>query len=257
MPPTTSWQNGCLESRPGAGHNDVTETDTLRRILVAVLVLASGMVDSGVWAQSAMQCGRLASLENAYGPYDYTNPTHFRDRLPIVEKAHFTKAVENLVKARSGSLSGDLDYTLRAFPNHHRALYSLARYRLQYLANKENNRPFDHPAECYFERAIRFKPTDDVVHLIYAIFLHQRGETNLALDHYQATVRLNPDSAEGHYNIGLLYSDLEQYELAMRHATKAYKLGFPLQGLKNRLIKANVWEDPPEESSDLESLNPS
>jgi tetratricopeptide (TPR) repeat protein len=214
---------------------------------MGVLVLIACIAERGALAQSAMQCGRLANLENAYGPYDYTNAAHFRDRLPIVEKAHFTKTVENLIRARSGSLSGDLDYTLRAFPNHHRALHSLARYRLQYSTNKENNKPFEFPAECYFERAIRFKPRDEVVHLVYAIFLHQRGDNDDALNQYQAALSLKPDSAEAHYNLGLLYTDLNQYESALPHAEKAYELGFPLQGLKNRLIKATVWYEPPVE----------
>ena len=65
-----------------------------------------------------------------YGPYDYTNPTHFRDKLPIVNDYHFNARVENLVggnKEESSHPGGDLNYVLMAFPNHHRALAAMMR----------------------------------------------------------------------------------------------------------------------------------
>lgn len=77
---------------------------------------------------AAPACG---SLENAYGPFDYTNPDDFKNKLPLVEIAHFTPKVEGLMGGKSGYLWGDLDYTLRAFPNHHRALYAFVRYEIR------------------------------------------------------------------------------------------------------------------------------
>ena len=71
-------------------------------------------------------CG---SLENAYGPYDYR--TDRGNRLYLVESAHFTPVVESLISGLSGPLGAELDYTLRAFPNHHRALISDARPRAE------------------------------------------------------------------------------------------------------------------------------
>jgi len=47
----------------------------------------------------------------------------------------------------------------------------------------------------------------------------------------------NGTSAEIHYFLGLIYLDKEKLELATEHATKAYRLGYPLTGLKERLEK--------------------
>ena len=135
--------------------------------LFALLLYAASML-SNVQALP-LECG---NLENAYGPYDYTNGEHFTNRLPIVEAGHFNSDVETLTAGLSGTIMSDLDYTLRAFPNHHRALNAMGRYKLQ------KRRDFEefYSAECYFARAIAFKPEDSVVYQIYAIYLHKSGK---------------------------------------------------------------------------------
>lgn len=90
--------------------------------LVVTLVMPWG---AAAMAQQVPGCG---SLQNAFGPFDYRDPEARGEPLRLVESAHFTPSVESLVKGNSGTVAGDLDYTLRAFPNHHRALYSVAQY---------------------------------------------------------------------------------------------------------------------------------
>ncbi|MGZ8254660.1 MAG: ABC transporter permease, partial [Burkholderiaceae bacterium] len=51
------------------------------------------------------------------------------------------------------------------------------------------------------------------------------------------------ESATVHYNLGLLYLDLKDYDRSVQHARKAYDLGAPLQGLKNKLAQAGKWRD--------------
>ncbi len=46
-----------------------------------------------------LDCG---SLENAYGPYDYTNPDHRANKIPIVEGAHFQPEIEALLRSPTG-----------------------------------------------------------------------------------------------------------------------------------------------------------
>jgi tetratricopeptide (TPR) repeat protein len=185
-----------------------------------------------------IECG---ALENAYGPFDYTDAAERREKLPIVEQFHFNADVENLRRGQSSSIMGDLDYTLRAFPNHHRALNAMGRYQL-------NNptaavAPY-RSADCYFNRAIRFRPGDGTVRMIYGTYLFKRGEREAALKRYQEAVDLSPDSAEAHYNMGLLQVELKRFDAALVHAHKAYALGYPLQGLKNRLKRAGAWREP-------------
>lgn len=116
-----------------------------------------------------LQCG---SLQNAYGPIDYrTAPP---DKKQLVEGAHFTREVEQLVRGKTSSEpSGDLDYTLRVFPNHARALRSL----MDYGRRKKTDRlaGTHWPVWCYFDRAIRFQPDDSQVRVLYGIYLQRKG----------------------------------------------------------------------------------
>ena len=83
----------------------------LLSLLLATLIAVVGTTP--VLAQSGNPaCGPLA---NGYGPYDARKDP---DKLPIVLGAHFTPQVEMLIKATTGYIGGDIDYTLRAIPNH-------------------------------------------------------------------------------------------------------------------------------------------
>ena len=212
--------------------------------LTALAALAIRVVAEGT-APEGMDVPGCGSLANGYGPYDYTNATHVRDKLPIVETYHFDKGVEAL-KGQEGSGAsegGDLDYTLRAFPNHHRALDAMGRYQLQL---KQSPVPGAHyTAECYFERAMAFAPDDGVTRMVYAIYLTRKGDRDAALTRYLEAEKLIPESSELHYNLGLLYTSMERYDDAVTQAQKAYAGGFPLPGLKNKLIRLGVWREPP------------
>ena len=137
--------------------------NALRTIIVTLAVAATLHAGEAV-AQMAPVANTVPSecggpgVANAYGPFDYTNPTHFRENLPIVETYHFTMEVETLQAGATGTHpGGDLDYTLRAFPNHHRALYAMGRYQLMHedmvIAPEAR-----WTADCYFQRAIAFRP---------------------------------------------------------------------------------------------------
>lgn len=206
-----------------------------RSISFCGLLLVIGYSSTVLAQDQRLGCGLL---DNAYGPYDYTNPVHRRDNLPIVEHFHFTPSVESLRAGRSDTVAGDLDYTLRAFPNHHRALFSVARLQLQ----EKRANPLYYTADCYFDRAMRMAPEDGKVRMIYGIYLARKGDREAALVRYREALTLMPDSPEVNYNVGLLYADMKQLELAKQHAIKAYQAGYPLPGLRNRLVRAGVWD---------------
>ena len=211
------------------------------RVLLVLLLLSAGaesLAQSSSVRTSDMDCG---SLENAYGPFDYTDSGDYHEHLPIVERFHFNADVESLKRGQTGELpGGDLDYTLRAFPNHHRALYAMARYQLKF-SNKSVPPGANFSAECYFLRAIRFRPEDAQVQLVFGIYLDKRGDEAGALEHFQKAVAIAPQSAEAQYNLGLLYFKSGEYELAREHAVAAYDHGFPLPGLKKKLQGIGKW----------------
>ncbi len=97
--------------------------------------------------------------------------------------------------------------------------------------------------DCWFERAIKFRADDAAVRAIYAIYLVKAGRIEMALGQYKVAIELKPDSADAQYGIGLVYAKMGNYDLAYEHAVKAYELGYPLPGLRNRLIRAGAWKE--------------
>lgn len=202
--------------------------------LLAVALCAAANVPAQ--ESITMDCG---ALRNHYGPFDYTNADHYANNLPVVERRHFTLEVEALVRGETGSIELDLNYTLRTFPNHHRALYAVA--KLQLRSGFRRMRDYL-TADCYFDRAMRFKPDDAKVRMLYGLYLHKKGNFDEAMLRYKEALVAVPDDIELHYNIGLLYCDLKDYPAAIPHAQTAYAAGYPLPGLRNRLIKAGAWD---------------
>src|SRR6185295_1715921 len=102
---------------------------------------------------------------------------------------------------------------------------------------------------CYFDRAVRFRPEDGVVRMIYANYLANQKKPTEALAQMQAAEKLLVENANLHYNMGLIYLSLKDYDKALHHAHRAYALGWQLPGLRNMLQKAGRWQEPQKEES--------
>lgn len=211
-----------------------------------------------VFAQvDANFCGPIAG--NHYGPYDY-RPDHFvatpgdqenhSYKRMLVDGAHFTPRVENLIGAQSGGQIGppgaDLNYTLRAFPNHHRALIAVMRYGEKAKSDKPAG--LSMVVECYFERAVRFKPNDMIVKMLYATYLIKNKRVLEAAAQLEQATVLAKDGAFTHYNIGLVYFDMKNYGKALAQAHQAIALGFERTELRDLLKGVNQWQDPKTEA---------
>lgn len=189
-----------------------------------------GMLALGGLAHAETCGGSLG--QNSWGrPLDYRNPSE-NDALELVERFHFTREIENLVKGINVPLPGDIHYTLMRFVNHYRALNSMANWQLK-NGFREGQEYLT--ADCYFERAAAFTPEDPMIYLIWANYLYRKKDFNGALEQYKRSEELDPNSAEVHYNLGLLYIELKDLDKAREHADKAYSFGYPLPGLKNKL----------------------
>ena len=180
-------------------------------------------------------CGQLG---NAYGPFDYR--THKKE-LEIVEGAHFTPEVERLERGnRSGvNPGGDIDYTLRASPNHHRALKAMMD-----LSRKEKRDPpvgGRYSVSCWFQRAEVYRPDDAMVKVLHGIFLLRSGSKNEAIAKLEQAASIDSSDANIQYNLGLAYFDVGQHEKALKSAHRAYAAGFPLPGLREKLKRAGKW----------------
>jgi Tfp pilus assembly protein PilF len=211
----------------------VSTTLTMAAFLLSVSQIANAQTDPS-------SCGPLT---NAYGPFDYRKERE--GKLHVVEAYHFTPNIENLIRGNSGSLGSELNYTLRASPNHHRALMSMM--RLVDRLKTEQPPGSDHTMDCWFDRALRFQPDDTIVRMIFATYLAEHDRKAEAMAQLERATAAAADNAFTHYNIGLVYFDLKEYDKSLQQAHKAMAMGFQRTALREMLQKAGHWEDPPAE----------
>ena len=217
-------------------------------LLAAAVALCAALgagMPSVVHAQQADGVDQCGSLRNHYGPYDYR--VHRGETLSVVEKNHFTSNVENLVSGvttTTREMAGDVGYTLRAFPNHHRALLAMTRLGEKHKADMPPAATYT--VECYFIRGIRFAHDDTVVRGLYAQYLIKRNRKDDAIRQLEAAAGYAADNPLSHYNIGLLYFDLGKYDRSLEEAHKARALGLQRTDLAQMLKRVNKWQEPAE-----------
>lgn len=218
----------------------------LSYLLSPVLLLGASVVHANPGAQFGLAGGVAAcgALENPVGPYDYHAARIDQGvykMLENVERNHLNAKVESLQEGKTSAHAAvDLDYLLRAFPNHPRGLYAMVRWeKAKGMPSIGETRW--RTAECYFDRAIRFKADDGLVYMILGLYLHKKDKFPEAIRAYSAAEKLGIESAELSYNKGLSYLKMKRYDDARKAAKAAYAAGYPLPGLKNRLKREGHW----------------
>ncbi len=221
--------------------SDKTSPLSCARVILRACVFSVAAISSTTAAAQASfnVCG---SLQNAYGPFDYRTQ---RGKLEVVERYHFSPRAEALVSGRSeggASLGGNIDYTLRASPNHHRALVSMMRYGERLKLPKVPGA--DYSVDCYFDRAVRFAPDDHVVRMLFAGYLARQGKPDLAEKQLELVGKEAAESAFTLYNVGTVYFDMKNYERALGYDHRAKALGWQRNDLEERLRALGKWRDP-------------
>lgn len=222
-------------------HRVLSSTHTQCALLLGIFLL---LVSPGIALarETPGGCGQLKG-GNDYRPDRYKgSSTNYRSLLDVVEKYHFTPEVENLIRGSTGSVGGDLTYTLNAFPNHHRALMAMVA-----LGEKEKtSQPFqsEYSVECWLQRAIAWGPDDNIVRMIYARYLVKLNRTSEAEQQLNVAARQTGDNPFTHNNIGLIYFNMKNYEKALFHAHQAYALGLTIPNLREQLKRVGKWSEP-------------
>ena len=181
-------------------------------------------------------------ITSGVGPYDYRHPGDTPD-IPggiaaNLEGNHLRPETLALTDRNAGA---DLDYVIRAVPNHPRAL--LAMVRLAQKMKSENLKIGVFTVPCHFIRSITFAPDDPMVRFAYGLYLSHFGKKEAALAQFLKAEELGADNANNLYNIGLLYVDLRDYDKGLAYAKRAYAAGFPLPGLRDKLKRAGKWQE--------------
>ncbi len=224
----------------------LSRRDNEMRMLLKNVLLASScvclslpLVATGqTISADSTTCGSLAKAPGGYGPFDYRVS---KDKLPLLVGYHFDRGVETLTKQKTGFFGGDIDYTLRAFPNHHRALMAMINLGLKEKTQKP--RGANYTVDCYLMRAEQYQPDDGMVKAIFGIYFLKHGRPNEAKGKLEEARSLASQDANVHYNLGLAYYQLKDHERALEAAHRAYALGFPLSGLRDMLKRAGKWQE--------------
>jgi len=156
--------------------------------------------------------------------------------LPRVENSHFTKEIEMHVKSHPK----DIVFTINAFPNHTRALYSMMRYELKYPRNARAEREWP-AAECLLQRAIKFDPNNAKLYLLYGNYLKKKKKPEFAVKQYQDAISVNPKIPDLRLALGHLYFDLKRYNDAVEQAKLARDMGSKNMKLYRKLKAACKW----------------
>ncbi|MBL1275773.1 MAG: tetratricopeptide repeat protein [Ectothiorhodospiraceae bacterium] len=169
-------------------------------------------------------------------PHDYYKSAtrSSGDLLRNVEKFHLPQGLAKMNKKKYDRALEDFDFVLRYYPNHPKGL----------LFMSEVSRRMKKPeiAEKYFQKAFKMYPGYANTHSIYGIFLQKTDRMERAIEQYRKSLKLKPNASETHYNLGLALYKTGKQDGALLHAQKAYKLGYPLPGLRNKLVKAGIWK---------------
>ena len=213
----------------------------LRTWVLAVL-LAAPLVAAAQADQAVHPCGD--PFRNHFGPWDYRSAE--RQNIALVEKHHFTPGIEAMIKPVNTTMremAQDVAYTLNVFPNHHRALLTMARLAEKHQADPPPGTSMS--VDCWFDRAIRFRPDDTVVRSLYALQLAKRKRLRDAEAQLDAAAAAAKDNPLSHYNIGLVFLEIGNHERALEQAHRAMAMGVTRPELADRLKAAGKWREAP------------
>jgi tetratricopeptide (TPR) repeat protein len=170
---------------------------------------------------------------------DYYAPRTTRDEITTltnVQLYHLGPGREAMKAARYPQALEQFEFILNYYPNHPVVLRLVSD-----MCMKARSR-YCKIAEDWFEKGLARNPNAGTTHLLHGFHLHRTRQVKEAVKAYQRAVELQPNSRDAHYNLGLAYADLKEYELANRHAQRSYQLGANMPGLRNRLEKLGKWD---------------
>lgn len=198
--------------------------------------VASGNVVDG----NVLQCPTSSHPEGQRKDYRLRDSTerlrwHFNDNY----ENHVRPALRRLDEGDfSAPVIYDLHWTLERWPNHYIALQLTQRFEAG-----GGDADYYIPVSCYFERAKWFARDDANIHILQGIYEHKKGHDNLAEQSWVRALHIDHNAVEAHYNLGLLYFNQKDFSKSVEHARLAYDLGYPLPGLKSKLLKKGYWEN--------------
>ena len=88
------------------------------------------------------------------------------------------------------------------------------------------------------------EPDDGIVKMLFAGYLIKNSRLDEAARQLDDTLKLAGDNPFTHFNVGLVYLDMKNYDRALVQAHRAIELGLMRPELKDRLVAAGKWVEP-------------
>ncbi len=99
-------------------------------------------------------------------------------------------------------------------------------------------------ATADFKRAIQLHPEVPDSYAAWGLLLRRSGHLPQAREILERGIKATDGgTAELHYLLGIILTDMKDYAPALEHAKRAYKMGYPLPGLKRKLQNVGHWTD--------------
>lgn len=190
------------------------------------------------YAATVPRAARLSS-EAAIGPLTYVHIHHYCAGMAILARARL-EANPRLREQTLHQALQESSYTFRHIPPDSLMYSSVAAN----LATIEMARGNIEVATKYLTSAKDAKPSDPQPYIGLAILYRDTKRLPLAREALEEGLRAtNGESAEVHYNLGLICFELKDNDCAVRHAHLAYDAGYPLPGLKRKLAASGLWQN--------------
>lgn len=175
----------------------------------------------------------LASVASALESYDFYARNWPRGLHENVHKYHLRQGHDKAERGAYQYAMNDANFILSRFPNDPEGLQLVMKIALDWLNN-------DQVAMPYFRKALDRYPQHAETWLIYGVYHHRLGNLQEAVEAYRSAIERDRRLADAHYNLGLALLELGQLEDARTAAQRAYELGHPLPGLRNKLDSART-----------------
>jgi tetratricopeptide (TPR) repeat protein len=224
-----------LEPRVGHAY-DFTPTDAEWQVWPAYCrarYVETNLGRESVYA-NRIGTGESRRWESTVGPEAWYALHHFCSGLARIERADLLPDKDKR-KSEIGYAVDEFNFFLQRTPEQH-PLYAEALVRIC-LGREKQGQPEAGLAEC--DRAIAAQPGNSAGYFAKATVLRRQKnltDARVVLEEGNRTTEGN--SAEVQYLLGLTCADLKDYTCAVEHGRRAYALGYPLPGLRNKLKAA-------------------
>ncbi|MBP9722055.1 MAG: tetratricopeptide repeat protein [Gammaproteobacteria bacterium] len=109
--------------------------------------------------------------------------------------------------------------TLEINPDHSDSHFALSQFYQQ------NNIDQGQMAEHHLQKALEYKTLNlAAANYNYGVLEHQRGNYSQAIEHYQKSLEIHPESFAAAYNLGSVYQKLRDHQKAIEYYTQASRI---------------------------------